>query len=181
MFNGNPNTLMHEVVFEKFKPFCPMLYVLTHWGRVTHICVRKLTVIASDNVNWTIGNKLQWNFYRNSNIFFEENTFENVVCEMLFISCRPQCVKDRTSHKMPHQPSRVCSSGVPETVITTTWQQQRKYFSNIPDSKVHGTNMGPSGADRTQVSPMLAPWTLLSGIDYLIIALEYLELLMFKM
>ena len=49
MFNGNPNTLMHEVVFEKFKPFCPMLYVLTHWGRVTHICVRKLTVIASDN------------------------------------------------------------------------------------------------------------------------------------
>ena len=32
-----------------------------------------------------------------------------------------------------------------------------------PDSKVHGTNMGPSGADRTQVGPMLAPWTLLSG------------------
>ena len=24
--------------------------------------------------------------------FFEENTFENVVCEMLFISSRPQCV-----------------------------------------------------------------------------------------
>ena len=32
-----------------------------------------------------------------------------------------------------------------------------------PDSKVHGVNMGPSGADRTQVGPMLAPWTLLSG------------------
>ena len=32
-----------------------------------------------------------------------------------------------------------------------------------PDSKVHGANMGPSGADRTQVGPMLAPWTLLSG------------------
>ena len=24
-------------------------YYLTHWGRVTHICVRKLTVIGSDN------------------------------------------------------------------------------------------------------------------------------------
>ena len=24
-------------------------YVLTHWGRVTHICVSKLTIIGSDN------------------------------------------------------------------------------------------------------------------------------------
>ena len=31
------------------------------------------------------------------------------------------------------------------------------------DCKVHGANMGPSGADRTQVGPMLAPRTLLSG------------------
>ena len=26
-----------------------MNITLTHWGRVTHICVRKLTIIASDN------------------------------------------------------------------------------------------------------------------------------------
>ena len=26
--------------------------------------------------------------------------------------------------------------------------------------------MGPSGADRTQVGPMLTPWTLLSGVFY---------------
>ena len=25
------------------------VYALTHWGRVTHICVSKLTIIASDN------------------------------------------------------------------------------------------------------------------------------------
>ena len=25
------------------------IYMLTHWGRVTHICVRKLTIIDSDN------------------------------------------------------------------------------------------------------------------------------------
>ena len=36
-------------------------------------------------VNWTLGNKLQWNFNRNSNIFIKENTFENVVCEMASI------------------------------------------------------------------------------------------------
>ena len=27
----------------------PCWYVLTHWGRVTHLCVSKLTSIASDN------------------------------------------------------------------------------------------------------------------------------------
>ena len=37
-------------------------------------------------------NKLQWNLNRNSSIFFEENTFENVVCEMLSISPGSQCV-----------------------------------------------------------------------------------------
>ena len=36
-------------------------------------------------VNWTLGNKLQWNFNRNSNIFIQENAFENVVCEMASI------------------------------------------------------------------------------------------------
>ena len=74
--------------------------VLTHWGRVTHICVSKLTTIGSDNglspgqrqaIIWTIagilliGNKLQWDFNRNSNIFIQENAFENVVCEMASI------------------------------------------------------------------------------------------------
>ena len=43
----------------KWRPFCvdlnvlihdvTPLYSLTHWGRVTHICVSKLTIIGSDN------------------------------------------------------------------------------------------------------------------------------------
>ena len=33
----------------KHRPFCSSLSVLTHWGRVTHICVGKLTIIGSDN------------------------------------------------------------------------------------------------------------------------------------
>ena len=37
-------------------------------------------------------------------------------------------------------------------------------YQCIPESKAHGASMGPSGAYRTQVGPMLAPWTLLSGI-----------------
>ena len=36
-------------------------------------------------VNWTLENKIQWNFNRNSNIFIQENAFEILVCEMATI------------------------------------------------------------------------------------------------
>ena len=83
--------------------------VLTHWGRVTHICVGNLTIIGSDNglspcppshylnqcwniINWTLRNKLQWNFNPNANIFIQENPLENVVRKKAAILSRPQCV-----------------------------------------------------------------------------------------
>ena len=59
---------------------------LTHWGRVTHICVTKLTAIGSDNglsparrqaIIWTNAGILL--IERNLYIFIEENAFENVV------------------------------------------------------------------------------------------------------
>ena len=84
--------------------------LLTHWGRVTHICVVKLTIIGSDNglspgrrqaIIWTnagillIG-PLGTNFSEiliEIHIFFiQENAFENVVCEMASIWSRPQWV-----------------------------------------------------------------------------------------
>ena len=43
-------------------------------------------------VNWTLRNKIQWNFNRNSYIFIQENALENVVCEVASILSRPQCV-----------------------------------------------------------------------------------------
>ena len=42
------------------------------------------------------------------------------------------------------------------------WFEHKK--GNVPDSKVHWPTWGPSGADRTQVGPILGPWTLLSGV-----------------
>ena len=39
-------------------------------------------------VNWSLRNELQWNLNQNSNIFIEENPFENVVCEMASICFR---------------------------------------------------------------------------------------------
>ena len=87
----------------------PLICMITHWGWVKHICVGNLTIIGPDNglspgqrqaIIWTnagillIGtprNKLQWNFNRYSNIFIQENAFENIVCEMVSILSRPQC------------------------------------------------------------------------------------------
>ena len=89
--------------------------VITHWSRVTHMCVSSLTIIGSDNglspvwlvacpapshylnqcwiiVNWTIGNKFQWNLNRNWYIFSQENAFQNVVWKMAAILSRPHCV-----------------------------------------------------------------------------------------
>ena len=64
---------------------------LTHWGRVTYLCVNKLTIIGSDNgfvawpvpshyisqrwniVHWTLSNKLHWKVNRNSLVFIQEH------------------------------------------------------------------------------------------------------------
>ena len=97
-----------------FSPQCSFrndeLCKLTHWGRVTHICVvelghhwfRQWLVVCSAPknypnqcwiiVNWTLENKLQWNLNRYLWIFIQENSFENVVWKMAAIFCRPQCV-----------------------------------------------------------------------------------------
>ena len=78
---------------------------LTHWGRMTHLTIigpvnglspgrRQAIIWTWDIVNWTLRNKLQWNFKQNSNIFIQENGFECVVCEMASIWSRPQCVNN---------------------------------------------------------------------------------------
>ena len=87
---------------------------LTHWGQVMHIFESDLTTIDSDNglsLGWhqaifwinagillirTFTNKLQWNLKWNSNIFIQENTFENVVWIMVVILSRTQCVNEKT-------------------------------------------------------------------------------------
>ena len=44
-------------------------------------------------VNWTFRNKVQSNCIRNSNIFIQENAFENIIWKMLAILSLSQCVK----------------------------------------------------------------------------------------
>ena len=73
----------------KLWPFFLGLTVLTHWGRLNQCW----TI-----VNWTLGNKLYWNLYRNMYIFIQENAFENVLWKMEAILFRPQCVNDAPTH-----------------------------------------------------------------------------------
>ena len=85
-----------------------MARFFTHWGRVTHICVSKLTISDSDNglspgrrqaIIWINAGILSIPSQRTSvkfksrfNIFIQENPFENVVWKMAAILSRLQCV-----------------------------------------------------------------------------------------
>ena len=65
---------------------------LIHLGRVTHICLSKVTIIGSDdylnqcwyNVKWALGNKLQWNLNQSLHIFVQENALENVSASVCY-------------------------------------------------------------------------------------------------
>ena len=82
---------------------CPIVY-LTHWRRVTHIWVSKLYIlwfrkwlVACWNiVNWTLRNKLQWNFNRNSYIFIiQENALK-----MSSVKWRSFCLFNPLKHSL---------------------------------------------------------------------------------
>ena len=106
-------------------------YGLTHWGRVTHICVSKLTIIGSDNgllpgrrqaIIWTndgmlligpLGTNCSEILKQNSHIFIQENAFENIVCEMAAILSRPQSIKGSVFIWLPNCQVWPFSLGVP--------------------------------------------------------------------
>ena len=86
---------------------------LTHWGRVTHICVSKLPTIGTDNgvsprrhqtIIWTnavilLIRTLGTNFNESAiEIFIHENPFQKVAWKMAAILSRPQCVNIRGCH-----------------------------------------------------------------------------------
>ena len=99
-----------KISIANWRPYCLGFNVLTHWSRVMHICVNKLTITGSDNglspgrrqshylnqcwntVNWTLRNKFQWNLNQNLYIFIQENAFGNVVWKTAAILSWPQCV-----------------------------------------------------------------------------------------
>ena len=143
--------------------FMKLNLLLTHWGRVTHICVSKLSVTGSDNdlsldrrqaiiwtkcwniVNWTLRNKRQWFFfYRNWYIFIQENVFKNVVWKMTAILSRPQSVKKmkwygQMAEMTPNSGVILCMLPTNErrrnnvTSYLISWVHTQKYPSKLRD------------------------------------------------
>ena len=88
------------------------VYPLTHWGRVTHICIGNFTIIGWDNglppgrrqaIIWTnagiwsigpLGTNFNVILIENLNVFIQENALENVVCKMAVILFRGRWVKN---------------------------------------------------------------------------------------
>ena len=85
-----------------------MVHMYINPLRPSDTCVTGLIIMSSDNdwpspsqylnqcwniINWILGNKLLSNLNRNSYVFIQENTFENVVWKMAAILFRAQCVK----------------------------------------------------------------------------------------
>ena len=89
----------------KRRPFCLGLNVLTHWGRATHICFSKLTIIVSDNglspgrrqaIIWTNAGILSIETFVTN---FTENlskihifSLKNMHLKMSSGKCRPFCL-----------------------------------------------------------------------------------------
>ena len=108
---------------------------LTHWGRVTHICVGNLAVIGSDNglspgrrqaIIWTnngmlligpLGTNFSEISIEYSNIFIQDNAFESVVCETAAILSRPQCVNGM--HSNMHSALTLIANWLPQREICT--------------------------------------------------------------
>ena len=96
-------------------------FLLTHWGRVTHICVSKLFIIGWDNglsvawtapshylkqcwniVNWTLRNKLQWKFNRNSNISSKKMHLKMASAKLLSFCLRLNVLNLYHRHPIAH-------------------------------------------------------------------------------
>ena len=84
---------------------CSSQHWLTHWGRLTHICVGKLTTIGSDNglspgrrqaIIWTnAGILLIWPLGTNFNeilIGIQTFSFKKMHLKMSSAKCRPFCL-----------------------------------------------------------------------------------------
>ena len=100
--------LIRLTIFVRVDAVYSSTIMLTHWGRVTHICVGNLDMISSDNgllprqrqaIMWTnAGILLNWPIATNFNeILIEIHTFsfKKIFWKIAAILSRPQCVKIR--------------------------------------------------------------------------------------
>ena len=109
------------------------------WGRILSTCVKSI---------WR-NDKMQ--------IYVYVPPEKNLVSKGLIIY---------TQQSMPHavNPNSFANSFtlIRSSTITDKYHNRYEMYSLI--ARFMGPTWGPSGADRTQVGPVLAPWTLLTGL-----------------
>ena len=129
--------------------------MLTHWGRVTHICVSKLTIIVSDNglspdrrqaiIRTSAGilliGPLGTNF---SEILIEiltfslkKNAFESVVCKTAVILSRPQCVNAYSTVVLDAEHASKFEFTTDTQYLTVTGKLWGVYWGNLWKNWLH--------------------------------------------
>ena len=96
----SPAEIISKVTINSLRPSGAYMHqeINHHWFRqwlVAWLAPSHFLNQCWNIVNWTIRNKLQWNFNRSSNICVQENVFESAVWEMVSILSQPQCVKQQ--------------------------------------------------------------------------------------
>ena len=126
----------------------------THRGRMTHVFVSKLGhhwfrqwLVAWSApshymnqcwgiVNWTLGNKLQWNFNQNIKLFIHENVSENIVCEMAAILFRWRWVNwaigGNKFQRNLYRNSTISFKKTHLKVLSAKWRPFRLVFNVLP-------------------------------------------------
>ena len=94
---------MHlKISSAKCVPFCLRDAVLTHWGRVTHICVNKLTIIDSDN--GLSPDRRQASIWTNAGILLIEPlgaNFSEILIKILTFSFKKMLFKVSSAKRRP--------------------------------------------------------------------------------
>ena len=103
-------------------------------------------------------NSLYWEMIKNIYLMFSQTNLlckDNVYVCQFYIEIIPP-----HPHHHPHPQGQECRKRFHG--ITSPWLNDCNGFATQL-ARFMGPTWGPSRADRTQVGPMLAPWTLLSG------------------
>ena len=140
-----------------YKIMMTLFAYISHWGRVTHICVSKLTTIGSDtglSPGWC-----QAIIWTNDEILVIGplgTNFSEILIEIYIFSFK------KMHFKISAAKWHLFLLGLNVLKVSQGWEDWK--ISQI--AKFMGPTWDPPGSSRPQMGPMLAPWTLLSEMLY---------------
>ena len=89
----------------------------------------------------------------------------NILTGYLNSSEKLQMIRSKTEYRVVGFWEGVLISEIPK-VIDTRIFSVKEHRGIVPDSKVHGANMGPTWVQSAPDGPRVGPWTLISGVVF---------------